>query len=172
MMTGNKGGGDIELCDTMHGVTSIILRRTSQVGSTHLMVSLTPADAPTHLLPGHAGVGAGVVGLLTNVLAVFVGVITLRPHLGVTGRGLGQLLTFTAMSKTILVCDAGLPRLKAAVLITGSHMEVVSVRSAVTAANQPDALIPAHDPPRVRAGVGVGGALTRPNSSQHQQWDY
>ena len=63
--------------------------RTSQVGATHLMVSLTLADTLTHLIPGHAGVMAGVVGLMTNVLAVLVGVITLRPHRSVTGRGLG-----------------------------------------------------------------------------------
>ena len=72
MMTGNKGGGDIELCDVMIGGTVIISRRTSQVGATLLMVSLTPAEAPTHLLPGHAGVGAGVVRLVTDVLTVLV----------------------------------------------------------------------------------------------------
>ena len=52
--------------------TVIIPRRTSQVGATHLMVSLTPADAPTHLIPGHAGVRAGVVGLAIKVLAVLI----------------------------------------------------------------------------------------------------
>ena len=72
MMTGNKGGGDIELCNIKIGETVTIPKRTSQVGATHLMVSLTPADAPTHLLPGHTGVGAGVVGLVTDVLAVLV----------------------------------------------------------------------------------------------------
>ena len=38
----------------------------------------------------------------------------------------------------------------------------------------PDALIPAHDhgPISVAAGVGVGGAVTRPHSSQHQQQCY
>ena len=72
MMTGNKGGGDIELYDIMPVDTITIRRRTFQVGATHLIVSLTPAEAPTHLLPGHAGVGAGVVGLATNVLAVLV----------------------------------------------------------------------------------------------------
>ena len=94
MMTWNEGGGDIELCDIMPEVTVCVLRRTSQVGATHLMVSLTPADAPTHLLPGHARVGAGVVGLLTNVLAVLVGVITPWLYCGVTGRGHGHLPTF------------------------------------------------------------------------------
>ena len=73
MMTCNKGGGNIELSNSiMPGDTVIIRRRTSQFGATHLMVSLTLADAPTHLLPGHTGVGAGVVGLDTNVLAVLV----------------------------------------------------------------------------------------------------
>ena len=53
-------------------LTVYIPRRTSQVGSTHLMISLTPAEALTHLLPGHAGVRAGVVGLASKVLAVLV----------------------------------------------------------------------------------------------------
>ena len=64
-MTGNEGGGDIELFDNSRG-------RTSQIRAAHLMFSLTLTEAPTHLLPGHAGVGAGVVGLATNVLAVLV----------------------------------------------------------------------------------------------------
>ena len=72
MMSGNKGGGDIEFCEIKPGVAVIIPRRTSQIRATHLMVSLTPAEAPTHLLPGHAGVGAGIVGLASNVLAVLV----------------------------------------------------------------------------------------------------
>ena len=123
MMTGNKGGGDIELCDPLPpGFTR---RRTSQVWATHLMVSLTPADAPTHLLPGYAGIGAGVVGLLTNVQAVLVGIIT--PPSDVTGRGLGQLPTLSADSTTIRVKGAALP---AAVIITIEGSD--PVRSAVT----------------------------------------
>ena len=97
------------------------------------MVSLTPADAPTHLLPGHAGVIAGVVGRVTNELAVLVGVITPRPRRGVTCRGLGHLPTFIAVSITIRVRGAALPGLEAAVLIRVVGVEVVSVRSAVTA---------------------------------------
>ena len=174
MMTRLKGGGVIDLCDVIPDGIVIILRRTSQVGATHLMVSLTPADAPTHLLPGHAGVGAGVVGLVTNVLAVLVGVITPWPHRGVTGRGLGQLPTFTAASPTITICAAaaGLPGLEAAVLISGVGPELASVRSAETEVTQPDAQITAHGLPRVVADVRVGGAFTSPHSSQNQQWDY
>ena len=169
MMTGNKGGGDIEVCDT---------RRTYQVGATHLMVSLTPAEALTHLLPGHAGVGAGVVGLVTNVYAVLVGVITSRPRGGVTGRGLGHPLTFTADYITIQVSGAGLPGIKAALLIFIIVVVVgVAVVAAVTYVILPDnALIPAHSPIllSVVAGVEVEvGGKTAPNSSHHQhQRDY
>ena len=176
MMTCNKGGGDIEFCNVMPGVFFIsIPRRTSQIRATHLMVSLTPAVTPTHLLPGHAGVGAGIVGLVTNVLAVLICVITSRPHRGVTGRGYGQLPTFIAASITTRVSGAGLPRLEAAVLIIKVGPDVVSVRSAVTVVISPDALIPAHGPVplvSVVTGVGVGGAVTRPHSSLHQQRDY
>ena len=166
MMSGNKGGGDIKLFDNTRG-------RTSQVGAAHLMVSLTPAEAPTHLLPGHAGVGAGVVGLWTEVLAVLVRVITPRPRPSVTGRGHGHLPTLTAASNTTRVNGAGLPGLEAAVLIIPVGVEVVSVRSAKTmVTTPPDALIPAHDhlpTLSVVTSVGVGGAVTRPQSSQHQQ---
>ena len=139
------------------------------MGATHLKVSLTPADALTHLLPGHAGVGAGVVRLLTKVHAVLIGVITSRPHRGVTGKGHRQLPTFI----TDMVCGAGVTGLEAAVLIRVVGPDAVSARSAVTPVILPDACIPAHlVPPSVSAGVGVGGAVTRPHSSQHQQWDY
>ena len=159
--------------------------RTSQVGATLLMVSLTPADAPTHLLPGHAGVGAGVVGPASNVLAVLVGVITLLPrYRGVTGKGQGQLPTLIAESIS-LPSVAALPGLEAAVLIsvvglelnisvTVVGRELFSFKSAVTVGILPDALIPTHDHIliSVAAGVGVGGAVTRPHSSQHQQQCY
>ena len=72
------------------------IQRTSEIGVAHLMVTLTMTDAPTHGLPGHAGVGAGVVGLVTNVQAVLVGIIT--THRDVTRRGHGQLPTLTAVS--------------------------------------------------------------------------
>ena len=71
MMTRNKGGGDIALCDIML-LENVRILRTSQIGGTHLMVFLTPAYALTHLSPGHAGVGAGEAGPTTNVLAVLV----------------------------------------------------------------------------------------------------
>ena len=174
-MIGNKRGGDIELCDIMPGVITVMLpRRTSQVGATNLMVSLTPADAQTHLVPGHAGVGAGVVGLASNVLAMFVGVITPRPFRGFTGRGHGLPPTFNAYS-ILIVHVAGLPGLEAALLISGVWVEVVVVSSAVTGVTPSDALIPAHGPPLtpcVVAIVRVGGAVTRPRSSKHQQQDY
>ena len=83
----------------------MIWRRTSEIGAAHLMVTLTMTDAPTHGLPGHADVGAGVVGPLTNDQAVLVGIITR----GVTGRRLGQLPTLTADSITIGVQGAALP---------------------------------------------------------------
>ena len=142
------------------------------------MVSLTQAEAPTHLLPGHAGVGAGVVGLWTNVLAVLVRIITSRHRRGVTGRGLGHLLTFTAAWNTTRVSGAGIPGLEATVHIRGVGLDVA--RSAVTP-NPADALIPAHASVTLRrgrrgpvfSGVRVGGAGTRLHSSQQQQrWDY
>ena len=121
------------------------------MGAAHLMVSLTMTDASTHGLPGHAGVGAGVVGLATNVLAVLVGIIT--THRDVTLRGLGQPPTLSAASSTIRVQGAALPT--AVWLIIKEGIE--SVRSAVTVVSL-NALIPAHgSPPCVAAGVGVAG---------------
>ena len=115
--------------------------RTYEIGAAHLMVTLTVTDAPTHGLPGHAGVGASVVGLLTNVLAVLVGIIALHSHRGVTGRGLGQLPTLTADSILIRVQGAALP---AAVVIIKDGLDCVG--SAVTFVPiLVDALIPAHE---------------------------
>ena len=124
------------------------------MGTTHLMVSLTITDAPTHGLPGHAGVGAGVVGLATNVQAVLVRIIT--PHRDVTERGLGQLPTFTADSLTIQAQGAALP---AAVLIIEG---IDSVRSAVTVILlHVVALIPALGSILLSVGAGVGVAGER-----------
>ena len=53
-------------------VTIIIPRRTSEIWAAHLMVSLTMTDTPAHGLPVHAGVRAGVVGVLTNDQAVLI----------------------------------------------------------------------------------------------------
>ena len=72
MVTTHKRGGETEFSDTILGGTFIILGRTSQIGATRLIVSLTPADALTHVLPGYAGVGAGVVCLATNDQTVLV----------------------------------------------------------------------------------------------------
>ena len=118
------------------------------------MVSLTMTDAPTHGLPGHAGVGAGVVGLFTNDQAVLVGIIT--PHRDVTWRRLGQLPTLSAASITTRVQGAALPAAVGRIIREG----IDSVRSAVTVVLLPvEALIPAHGslPPSVGAGVGVAG---------------
>ena len=128
MMTGNKGGGDIELCDIMPGDIIIFVNfigRTSQVGAAHMMISLTPAEAPTHLLPGHAGVGAGVLRHVANILTVLVGVITSRPYRGVTGRGLGKLPTFIAAYNFApsAASGAGIPGPEAAVLISEEGLE-------------------------------------------------
>ena len=131
--------------------TVIIPGRTSEIGAAHLMVSLTMTDAPTHGLPGHAGVGAGVVGLVTNVQAVLVGIIT--THRDVTERGLGQLPTFTAAYITIRVQGAALPAAVGAKIKEG----IDSVRSAVTV-TPVVARIPAHGSLSVVAGVGVAGA--------------
>ena len=78
-MARDKGGGDIVSCNIImtvikHRITVTIPipRRTSEIGATHLSVSLTMTDAMTHGLPGHAGVWAGVVGLVTKVLTVLI----------------------------------------------------------------------------------------------------
>ena len=107
------------------------------------MVSLTPTDAPTHLLPGHAGVRAGVVRPLTNDQAVLGGIITTLSHRGVTGkgRGLGQLPTLTAVSSTIRIQGAALP---AAVALSIIVDFVDCFRSAVTPAST-SAQVPAHE---------------------------
>ena len=169
-MTTNKGRGEIEFCDIILGGVFIILGRTSQIWAAHLMISLTMADAPTHVLPGHAGVGAGVVGLVPNVLAVLVGVITPRSRRGVAGRGHGQRPTFFADSITIRVRVAALPWLEAAVPIIIVGLEPVSSAIAVDSP-QADALIPAHlGTSSVVAGVREGeDRVSRHRSSQHQQ---
>ena len=133
------------------------------------MVTLTMTDAPTHGLPGHAGVGAGVVGLMADVLAVLVGIIT--PHRCVTRRGHGQLPTLSADSTTIFVQGAALPAAVLIIIIVGLDC----VRSAVAVCILVDALIPTQDSTRiVVAGVGVAGdrgvtRVFRPHCHQQQQ---
>ena len=64
MMAGDKKGGEIVFCDAKV--------RTSEVWAAHFMVTLTPADTSAHVLPGNTDVGAGVVGLVTNILTVLI----------------------------------------------------------------------------------------------------
>ena len=140
MMARYKGGGEFEF---FHVITAIFKMhcRTSEVGATHLMVSLTPADAPAHVTQGHAGVRAGVVDLLTNVLAVLVGVITFE-HRAVTGSCHGQSSSFTAgCTYTISPLSAGLPGWKAAVLVSLHGLE--AIRSALTVSPIVDIFVPA-----------------------------
>ena len=63
-MAGDKSGCDIMFCD--------IILTTSEVWAAHFMVTLTPAHTLAHVLPGDTGVGAGVVGLGTNILTVLI----------------------------------------------------------------------------------------------------
>ena len=150
------------------------------MGAAHLMVSLTMTDAPTHGLPGHAGVGAGVVGLVTNVQAVLVGIITL--HCGVTVRGYGQLPTFSAVSPKITVQGAALPAAVGLIIQAGSDFvrSASRVRSAVTPVSPADALIPAHLSLSVVAGVGAVGVaedcrvnrVSRPHCHHQHQHGY
>ena len=118
------------------------------------MVSLTPADSPTHLLPGHAGVGAGVVGLATNVLAVLVGVVTSHSGRTITRSGNGQHRTLNAHSINRFLVTAS-PWRKAALHILIERL--YCVRSAVTWKTLIEAQIPAHDLISVVAGIRVGG---------------
>ena len=55
-------------------ITPVVRRRkrTSKIRATFLMVTITPADAPTHIPPAHAGVIAGVVGLVPKDHTVLV----------------------------------------------------------------------------------------------------
>ena len=131
------------------------------MGATHLMISLTMTDAPTHGLPGHAGVGAGVVGLVTNGQTVLVRIIATHSHCGVTWRGLGQLPTFSIFPAAVVFIIVGID---------------FSVRSAVTGSTPAYALIPAHGSLSVVAGVivpeGRGRGVTqvsRPQSHKQQQ---
>ena len=72
-MAGDERECKIVLCDLKTETISIyIIRRTSEVWTAHLMVTLTPADTSAHVLPVDTGVGAGVVGLATNILTVLI----------------------------------------------------------------------------------------------------
>ena len=89
------------------------------------MVTLTPADTLAHVLPGDTGVGvgAGVVGVFTNILTVLIRIVTLQGSIGVvTVRGHGQIPTFTADTNITLphvLLGAAPPRWDAAVLRAG-----------------------------------------------------
>ena len=50
----------------------MIFIRTSEVWAAHFMVTLTPAHTSAHVQHGDTGVGAGVVGLVTNILTVLI----------------------------------------------------------------------------------------------------
>ena len=79
MMAGDKKGCEIVFCDTMPVIILIIIiRRTSEVWAAHFMVTLTPAHTLAHFIPGDTGVGAGVVGLVTKILTVLIGIVTLE----------------------------------------------------------------------------------------------
>ena len=143
------------------------------MGAAQLMVPLTMTDTPTHGPPGHAGVRTSVVGLVTKVQAVLVGIKTPHSFRGVTVRELGLRPTLPAESIIVTVQRAALT---AAVLIVRAGQDYV--RSAVTVSIPADALIPAHVSPRsVVAGVGVAGDLgvtrvSRPHCYQQHQRDY
>ena len=135
-----------------------VISRTFQIGATRLSVSLTPADTLTHLLLGHAGVRAGVVGLETNVQAVLVGVMTHRPHRGVTWSGHGLSPTLTADNRTESPGHRGAvpPGREAAVLVSLPGPDCLISAPAVS--NIGDALVPAsHIVFIVVAGVAAPG---------------
>ena len=76
IMVGDKKGSKIVFCDIMPEsfIMFIIMisRRTSEVWAAHLMVTLTPAHTLAHVPPGDTDVGAGVMGLATNILTVLI----------------------------------------------------------------------------------------------------
>ena len=67
MMAGDKRGRKIVFCDI-----TITIMRTSEVWAAHFMVTLTPAHTSAHVLHGDTDVGAGVVGVDTNILTVLI----------------------------------------------------------------------------------------------------
>ena len=82
------------------------------------MIPLTPAHSAAHVLPGDAGVGASEVGPGTNILAIFVRVVTGQGGGGVyTGTGHGLSLTFRAHSISTISPGAVTPGWEAAVLV-------------------------------------------------------
>ena len=71
MMAGDERGCDIVSCEIMiHFIP--IFTRTSEVWAAHFMVTLTPTNTSAHVPPGDTGVGAGVMGLVTNILTVLI----------------------------------------------------------------------------------------------------
>ena len=99
MMAGDKRGCEIVFCGF-----DAIQSRTSEVWAAHFMVTLTPAHTSAHVQHGDTGVGAGVVGLVTKILTVLIGIVTLKGSIGVvTESGHGQRPTFTAETITRVV---------------------------------------------------------------------
>ena len=97
-MAGDERECKIVLCDLKTETSLIyIIRRTSEVWTAHLMVTLTPADTSAHFIPEDTGVGAGEVGIITNILTVLIRIVTLQGSIGVfTVNGHVQLPTSTA----------------------------------------------------------------------------
>ena len=74
MMIRNKAGAETSLGDCV----TLPASGTSELGSTHTLVTGTPGHALTHVSPGDAGLGAGEVGKPSDVSTVLIGVVTLK----------------------------------------------------------------------------------------------
>ena len=93
-----------------NGIEVSLLKSTSELWATLLEIRPAPVHAPAHVIKhGDTGVWASVVRVVTNILTVLVGVITLEAAVTVvTVRGHGQLPTLTADTITIPLAGAGL----------------------------------------------------------------
>ena len=74
MMIRNQAGAETSLGDRV----TLPASWTSELRSTHPLVTWTPGHALTHVSPGNAGLGASEVGQPSDMSAVLVGVVTLE----------------------------------------------------------------------------------------------
>ena len=74
MMIRNQAGAETSLGDRITLPTS----GTSELGSTHTLVTGTPGHPLTHVSPGDTGLGAGEVGKPSDMSTVLIRVVTLE----------------------------------------------------------------------------------------------
>ena len=137
------------------------------------MIALTPAHSAAHFLPRDAGLGASEVGMVTDLIAHLVRVVTRQGAGGVfawTGHGLSPTFTADCIIYCISVIvspgipGAAPPRREAAVLV--SELGLERLTSALTVTLVGETLVPASHIVVISTAVSVDAGVAAPGVRQ------